>query len=349
MTPDPGRGLPPFAAALKRLRVEHHMTQVALANVVGVTDTAVRQWEQGDKVPSPEKWAALKATFPELPPTGDTERTSELQARVRELEELTGQLQKQVRIDALTGVLNECGIHEALDKTVHAAYRHGEPVAVAYLDLDKFKAINDEHGHAVGDEVLKAFAATVAGSIRKEDSFGRDGGEEFLLVYANTNLQMARIQAERVRQRVEALEINGLRITVSIGVAALPPTRERLSDEQCKMICAELVKRADTAAYWSKEDGRNRVDFWETGREEARAARKAKEAAATKPAAPASVPPTLLARIRTGWAATRVRETVFSLGVLIFCGSFASDGGCFAPSAPTVPSGPPGGKDDEDT
>jgi diguanylate cyclase (GGDEF)-like protein len=345
MTPDPGGGLPPFAEALAMIRAEHQMTQDALATLIGVSPTSVRRWEHGEKVPSAENWALLKKALPELPPLPQQELdTQDLQARVRELEELTRRLEEQATIDPLTGVLNQRAVREALECKVDAAHRRGEPVAVLVLDLDKFKAINDTHGHPAGDEVLRAFAASVAGSIRKNDCFGRDGGEEFLLVYENTNLQSARILAERVRQRVEELEINGLRVTVSIGVAALQPQKGRLSDEQCKEICKQLVKHADQAAYWAKEDGRNRVDFWERGREEARAARKAREEAdAAKRAQTLVVPPALLARSSLLAVARRsarfLKVPAFLAFLLLGSASFGGEGGCGG-SGSTVICGP---------
>lgn len=357
----PGEARRLWAEALAEQLTARGVTQDQLAEQCGVSAPLVRKWLAGRTLPGRgTSWLALQAALPELPAPpwkadddqaggaeDEPQASVDLAARVRELEELTQRLEAQATIDALTGVLNKRGIRDALERTVHAAHRRGESVAVAVLDLDKFKAINDGHGHAAGDEVLKAFAATVAGSIRKGDSFGRDGGEEFLLIYENSNLQAARIQAERVRQRVEELEINGLRITVSIGVAALQaPKDNRLADEQCKELCAELVKRADWAVYCAKEDGRNRVDFWEKGRDEARAARKAREAAAVTGAkrAPA-VPPTLLPRMRTGLASTRLREVAFCFGILFLGGSFGAEGGCFAPTPPPVPTPPPGGKD----
>ena len=133
--------------------------------------------------------------------------------------------------------------------------RSRSSLAVLLLDLDHFKQVNDSHGHAAGDQVLRQFVATVHGSRRGEDAFGRLGGEEFLLMLNGSDAGGARHLAERIRQAVEATEFrvhaeSSLRLTVSIGCAhALPDDRRS----------ADLLERADRALYEAKRGGRNRV------------------------------------------------------------------------------------------
>jgi diguanylate cyclase len=156
------------------------------------------------------------------------------------------------RIDSLTGCYNRRHGLELLEIECKRAAR-GDAVTVCLADLDGFKAINDKFGHAVGDEVLKAFTRAVQGGLRATDALARHGGEEFLIVLSQTSIVEAAAVAERIRQLVEDLRIaclpGGSGITVSIGVAEhrSPETVER------------TVERADAALYRAKEQGRNRV------------------------------------------------------------------------------------------
>jgi diguanylate cyclase (GGDEF)-like protein len=131
--------------------------------------------------------------------------------------------------------------------------RSGRPLAIAVFDLDRFKAINDRHGHPAGDEVIRAFGARLQGALRQQDLSARRGGEEFAAFFPETDAETARGVCERIRQSVsatpvpwEALEIP---ITVSAGIAAWEPgdTAET------------LIARADAALYRAKEAGRNRA------------------------------------------------------------------------------------------
>ena len=122
------------------------------------------------------------------------------------------------------------------------------------LDLDHFKRINDNFGHLVGDDVLKEMCLRVTGAVRPYDALGRYGGEEFLLVFPETNLEQAQAQAERVRQAVgnrpfQLTKETSETITISIGVA------EFREDEEID----SAVDRADKALYQAKKEGRNKV------------------------------------------------------------------------------------------
>lgn len=175
---------------------------------------------------------------------------SERKAMERELERLATR-------DHLTGLYGRRRILELLDEELERRRdrRTQSSLAVLLLDLDHFKQINDTHGHAAGDLVLRQFVASVHGSRRGEDQFGRLGGEEFLLMLQGADAGGARHLAERIRQAVEATEFHihaesSLRLTVSIGCAhALPEDRRS----------ADLLERADRALYEAKRGGRNRV------------------------------------------------------------------------------------------
>jgi diguanylate cyclase (GGDEF)-like protein len=154
--------------------------------------------------------------------------------------------------DQLTGLPNPSATHDALARLVAASQRSGRPLAVALLDIDHFKRVNDRFGHAKGDEVLAAAGRAVAGATRASDVAGRVGGEEFLILMPDTDADGAREVAERVRAALEALEIDGIEhgVTGSLGVALHP--RDAIEG-------AELVRRADQAMYAAKDAGRNRV------------------------------------------------------------------------------------------
>lgn len=157
-------------------------------------------------------------------------------------------------LDPLTGLPNRRSIFGELHKAFDLARRHGRPLSVILCDLDHFKRVNDELGHPAGDEVLKAFGARVRGVLRESDSAGRIGGEEFLLVLPETDLEGARWLAERVRnalaQAPVALAAGPRAVTCSLGYGSQVP-----SDPDS----GTLVARVDEALYRAKAEGRNRA------------------------------------------------------------------------------------------
>jgi len=172
-----------------------------------------------------------------------------------ELEAKNAQLAELAQTDPLTGIANRGHIEHFLADEVERARRFGHPLAVGMLDVDHFKRINDGFGHPFGDRVIREVARILAETVRQVDKVGRYGGEEFLMVLPDTELQGAQILAERVRALIEAagFDPEGYRGTVSIGVAewrADVPSWEA------------LVSRADKALYEAKEMGRNRVCLW---------------------------------------------------------------------------------------
>lgn len=167
------------------------------------------------------------------------------------------QLESLASHDALTGVLNTRAYRRACDVQVALARRTGQPYAVLFIDLDHFKKVNDIHGHAAGDAVLKTVARRVASSLRSTDILGRIGGEEFSVFLPSTPREGALRLAENLRQAIEQSEpdIGGLRlkVTASIGVAVCEGAAQEIS---------EIQHSADEAMYRAKAQGRNRVSLF---------------------------------------------------------------------------------------
>lgn len=180
------------------------------------------------------------------------QRTAELGDAYRRMEELASR-------DSLTKLLNRRAIEErALGSLAHAR-RRSEPYAVALVDVDHFKAINDSHGHEAGDRVLAAVAGAITATVRAADNVSRWGGEEFLLVLPDADGEAGLAAMERVRLAIERTEVlidhvmAPLRFTVSIGVAAARTVEDPAATFDL------LTRRADEALYGAKQGGRNRV------------------------------------------------------------------------------------------
>jgi len=176
-------------------------------------------------------------------------------ARSLEQAEQRGEeLARLASTDPLTGLMNRRAFFEAADRVVSLARRHGDPTAVAVIDIDRFKRINDTLGHAVGDAAIRALADACRAEARDSDLLARFGGEEFVLLLPRTTADGGEAVAERLRRRVEdtPVEADGVafRMTVSIGCAVLGPGDEGVE---------RAIDRADRALYEAKEAGRNRV------------------------------------------------------------------------------------------
>lgn len=160
------------------------------------------------------------------------------------------------RTDALTGLPNRRETLERLRLELERSARSGHPVAVFMLDIDHFKRINDTWGHAAGDDVLVAVAQVARASLRRIDSCGRIGGEEFLVMLPETDREEALAAAERLRAAIaDQAVIDGgqpMRVTVSVGVAIHHPADPLPTPDL-------LIQRADHALYAAKESGRNRI------------------------------------------------------------------------------------------
>lgn len=163
-------------------------------------------------------------------------------------QQLHDELQQQVITDYLTAILNRRGFMEKFEAEIQRSQRYGSALSLVWFDLDKFKEVNDQFGHHVGDEVLRLISKEAQAVIRKVDAFARMGGEEFCVLMPQTNLDGALEVAEKLRYAFEQCKCPGdITITASFGVA------EHLPGEGAD----HFLKRADNALYHSKEQGRN--------------------------------------------------------------------------------------------
>lgn len=193
----------------------------------------------------------------------DTERRKlerELEEKNRELEAMNEELKRLATTDSLSGARNRGAILSILDEEIRRASRYGHQLSIVLFDLDHFKLVNDIHGHAAGDEVIRRFSEICKRSFRDTDSFGRYGGEEFLAVLPESPVEGAIDAADRARQAMAAerfaptlvspKESGDFAATASAGIAAW---EEGLDADQ-------LLARADNALYRAKTRGRNRVE-----------------------------------------------------------------------------------------
>lgn len=165
-------------------------------------------------------------------------------------------LEHEIRRDALTGVFNRRWIDEQFARELEHCQREARPATLLMCDIDHFKQLNDQHGHALGDRALRVFAETLAQAIRPGDLLGRYGGEEFALLLPDAGGDTALGIAERLRQAVAAVSIPStsapVRLSASFGAASWQP-----GDASCSI--DDLFLRADEALYAAKRAGRNRT------------------------------------------------------------------------------------------
>ncbi len=172
------------------------------------------------------------------------EKEAALHSTMQRLDQLAG-------TDALTGAWNRRQFDEVVERELDRAKRYSHPVSLILLDLDLFKKINDNYGHAKGDLVLQHVADCIRGALRRSDSLTRWGGEEFMILMPDTGLSNAAVLGERVRASIALNSIQELcSVTASIGVAELVASESR----------DQWVARADAAMYRAKQAGRNRVE-----------------------------------------------------------------------------------------
>jgi diguanylate cyclase (GGDEF)-like protein len=156
----------------------------------------------------------------------------------------------EARIDSLTGLANRRAIEEVLAAEISRAHRFAHQLAIVLLDLDRFKEINDSFGHGAGDVMLRAVSRLLTSLARQGDTVARWGGEEFVVVLPETDLDGARRFAERLRRTIEAHSVGEMRTSASCGVATMLP------DDTVEA----LVGAADQALYQAKSNGRNRTE-----------------------------------------------------------------------------------------
>ncbi|MGY0615793.1 GGDEF domain-containing protein [Vibrio sp. FJH11] len=177
--------------------------------------------------------------------------------RHRHLEKVNGTLRAQnyefaelAHRDALTGAMNRHAVHHWLEEESLRVCHGQSSLSILYLDLDKFKAVNDKFGHQMGDDILREFVMVTASLLESDDRLVRWGGEEFVVFCPGTNLEDAVTKAEFIRKKVSNhIWVHGESMTCSIGVAQMQ--NERIS---------QTMARADEVLYFAKREGRNRVE-----------------------------------------------------------------------------------------
>ena len=182
-----------------------------------------------------------------------------LNLRLGRLRQQRDEMRQLAETDMLTGLPNRRAGLQQLAQQLERVQRDGGPLVIGFLDIDLFKDINDRHGHAVGDQVLVAVAQALRAAVRNQDEVVRMGGEEFLLLLPGMPRDTAAARLEQLRQRItelcQDLQVPGLEVTASIGLAQWRPGEDDL---------AALLRRADHAMYVAKRSGRNRVFDGET-------------------------------------------------------------------------------------
>ncbi len=237
----------------------HHMVQnmayalLLFAAAFGMVASLNEHWQ----LPALEAAYAAMVILALLGSTFLAMRMQKIRVHIKrqqhELTQALAQIQQLATHDELTGLPNRRHMMALLEAEQLRSQRDMRPWMVALLDIDHFKRVNDTHGHATGDQVLRAFAATVREAVRSTDTLARWGGEEFLLLLHDTQPDAALPILERVRQAVQectvAVQGQQVRVTVSIGVAAHTAGKS----------VAQLLDQADQALYRAKSDGRDRV------------------------------------------------------------------------------------------
>ena len=167
------------------------------------------------------------------------------------LKQQSDELRHLAMHDQLTGLYNRHFLIDVASKRISQAHRHKKDLCLIMMDIDCFKAVNDEHGHSVGDAVLRDVASIFMQQSRTEDVVARFGGEEFIILLDSCNLAAGTKKSEKLRVTLCDSPIQGLNITASFGLAQLGDTSEGFK---------ELLNRADDAVYKAKNNGRNRVE-----------------------------------------------------------------------------------------
>lgn len=180
---------------------------------------------------------------------------SQADIAMQKLQKANEQLEHLASTDPLTGAANRREFMQRAEQEIARVLRNQNDLCLLSMDLDHFKKVNDEHGHQIGDEVLKSVIRVCEHVLRPGDLLGRIGGEEFAVLLPETGFSEAFSVAERLRSAIEQHQIqsNGIAVqcTISIGIAAFDPQQDMLKD---------LLKKADDQLYLAKDNGRNRVE-----------------------------------------------------------------------------------------
>lgn len=183
-------------------------------------------------------------------------RLQDSEAQVKRMAEDLAQIREEVYIDSLSGLFNRRRFDSAIESLVAKANADNEPLCLLLIDIDEFKAINDRHGHVLGDHVIRSVSQAIKASIKGRDVAARHGGDEFAVLLPETASQGGATVAEYIRRIIERRrvgdhsgEAESVAVTVSVGLATLK-TGETAQD---------LMRRADKALYQAKKSGRNQV------------------------------------------------------------------------------------------
>jgi diguanylate cyclase (GGDEF)-like protein len=169
-----------------------------------------------------------------------------------------GEARRQALLDTLTRVWNRRGGTELLEMMLERSKKSFEQFSLCVIDIDRFKEINDENGHAIGDQVLRKTASSIVSSVRPEDIVSRYGGDEFLVILRDAGVDIARLVASRIRTNLARaalpLRAGNVNVTLSIGIAVNDPA-EAITAEQ-------MIDRADQALFHTKRNGRDGVTLY---------------------------------------------------------------------------------------
>ncbi|WP_186441243.1 sensor domain-containing diguanylate cyclase [Desulfamplus magnetovallimortis] len=176
------------------------------------------------------------------------------QMKLTEINDINKTLEQMTNHDNLTSLYNRLYVEKQIDFEFNKAKRYGNVFSVIFFDIDKFKIINDTHGHLAGDQVLINVADTIKRQLRTSDIIGRYGGEEFFILLPETNLESASTLSQRLRMAIEKMSTNyqgfDIKITISLGVVQFRPDIKNY---------LQMIHEADIALYHSKQNGRNAV------------------------------------------------------------------------------------------
>lgn len=226
------------------LRCDHHLGDIPVLEIPMTAHGEIQGMVQISTV-RPDPDTALARIHPLAAAIADAMSLAVSNIALRE------KLRTQALRDPLTGLYNRRYMEDALSRFSNLAERGGTPLSIVMIDLDHFKKLNDEFGHAVGDAVLREAAAQIMGALRTSDVACRYGGEELIVILPECGLSEAVAKAELLRERIEALSAtHDAPISASFGVAALPENAR---------LTADLLGLADAALYQAKGAGRNRV------------------------------------------------------------------------------------------
>ncbi len=183
-------------------------------------------------------------------------RTSEIELRAER--ERAERLRRETETDGLTGISNRRHLQSSLSEELERSRRLGTEFAVLFADLDDFKAVNDEHGHLLGDDALRLVARTLAENARLIDVVARYGGEEFVALLPGTGPEETRVFYERIREDLARRSETELGFTLSLSAGAVGHKRGAESAESAES-AEDLIEAADRAMYEAKRQGKDRV------------------------------------------------------------------------------------------